>query len=324
MKPFFSIVIPVFKTEPFLEECLLSVINQSFKDFECIVINDGSPGVDYEDFSRNQRSTFRHSIDVGKINKTDQVKHIFQSIALNDPRFILIEKQNEGLGPTKNRGIGESKGERLIILDSDDYLESNYLQKAKESIKYKNQIYFGQLKNLENSLISAFEAKQKFVAEKNILKSLLVFPTWSITPINYFWKVDIIKKYNIRYRFKNKGEDSGFLVDNIIAHYKEGGDMVFNKIESFYIYRQFPEQMTKTDGFEIELFDHTTTTIKSQLKDLKEMGFIYYVLGILFIFRFTLYRKRLVTSNILLKNTYSIFAKLFTIFALLISGTKKL
>jgi GT2 family glycosyltransferase len=64
MKPFFSIVIPVYKTEPFLEEFLLSVINQSFKDFECIVINDGSPGVDYEDFSRNQRSTFKNDVTI--------------------------------------------------------------------------------------------------------------------------------------------------------------------------------------------------------------------------------------------------------------------
>jgi len=314
--PYFSIVIPVYKTEPYLEKCLQSIKDQTFTDFECIIIDDGSPGVG--DRPKTEQELIETNVDF-------DIEAIFKYVCGTDPRFRKIHQANRGLGPTKNRGLEEAKGERFMVLDSDDFLEVDYLQKAFEALKHrpKHYINHGLLKTYSDGKYDSFASSQRFLPKVNNLENLLVFPTWSVTPINYFWRIDLIRKYNIKYRFINKGEDTAFVLDNINAHFKEYGKIQFEPIEIYYIYRQFAEQMTKSDGFELELFEHTISFMSSILPELKTIGFKYEVLGRLFVLRFAIYRQRALSQNKIKKNLLNIMAKFLSVLSILIAGTRK-
>ncbi len=321
--PYFSIIVPVYKTELYLEKCLKSLKSQIFTDFECLVINDGSPGVDFSQFDHDDLQDAESTLDLSKTVATEQVYNIFQFVAQNDPRFKLTLKDNQGLSPTKNLGLKLATGKRVVILDSDDFLELDFLEKAFQALETKsnNLIYYGDLKTLERGIYGNFKDSQKYLPQKNDLKNLLVFPTWSVTPICYFWPLEIIGKYNIE--FKKTGEDTVFVLENILAHTKEYGQLSFEKLDIYYIYRQFPNQMSKGAGFEIELFKCTTSFVKSILGQLAKLGLIYKVLGMLFVLRFSIYRERLLTSSKFKKLILAVLAKGLTILAILLAGTKK-
>lgn len=113
-----SVIIPIYNVEEYLEECINSVINQTFKDIEIICINDGSP---------------------------DNSEKIVKKLAKKDKRIKYISKNNEGLSATRNRGVEESAGEYIYFLDSDDYIEPDTLETCYNYAKENELevVYFG-------------------------------------------------------------------------------------------------------------------------------------------------------------------------------------
>jgi glycosyltransferase involved in cell wall biosynthesis len=101
-EPKVSVIIPVYNVEKDLLECLTSVSNQTFHDIEVIVINDGS---------------------------TDSSYKIVEEFIQKDQRFSLYDQENIGLGETRNRGISLAKGLYLAFVDSDDFLDTDYIEK---------------------------------------------------------------------------------------------------------------------------------------------------------------------------------------------------
>lgn len=97
-----SVIIPVFNVGKYLEQCLDSVCSQTLKDIEIICINDGS---------------------------TDNSYNILCKYAKKDSRFIVINQNNKGVSAARNIGVELSKGEFLCFIDSDDYVDSDYLEK---------------------------------------------------------------------------------------------------------------------------------------------------------------------------------------------------
>lgn len=95
-----SLIVPVYNTSKYLEKCINSLINQTLKDIEIIIINDGS---------------------------TDNSEKIIKKF--NDKRIKYIAKQNEGIGKTRNLGIEKATGEYLAFVDSDDYLSIDFCKK---------------------------------------------------------------------------------------------------------------------------------------------------------------------------------------------------
>lgn len=93
-----SVVVPVYNVETYLEECLNSIINQTFSDIEIICINDGS---------------------------TDSSLDILNDYSKKDDRIKIINQENKGLGATRNKGIDLAKGKYIFFIDSDDYIELN-------------------------------------------------------------------------------------------------------------------------------------------------------------------------------------------------------
>ena len=96
-----SIVIPIYNVENYLRQCLDSIVAQTYQNFECLLINDGSPD---------------HSAD------------ICREYVSKDSRFRYFEKENGGVSSARNLGIEHSKGEYITFIDSDDWVDSDYLE----------------------------------------------------------------------------------------------------------------------------------------------------------------------------------------------------
>ena len=97
-QPAISVVIPVYNQEKYVGKCIRSVLRQSFKDFEVIIVNDGS---------------------------TDKSLKICQRYATKDSRISIIEKHNEGVALARKDGVLRSQGEYLFFIDSDDYINQD-------------------------------------------------------------------------------------------------------------------------------------------------------------------------------------------------------
>ena len=106
-----SIIIPVYAVEKYISKCLISVKNQTYRYFECIVVDDGSPD---------------NSTLIGK------------NAVSNDSRFKFFYKENGGLSDARNFGLDRAKGEYVCFLDSDDYYNSDFIEKMLKSANENN------------------------------------------------------------------------------------------------------------------------------------------------------------------------------------------
>lgn len=111
----FSIVIPVYNVEPYLRCCLDSVLNQSFQDWETICVNDGS---------------------------TDGSAVLLDEYAAKDSRLRIVNQPNSGLSSARNTGLRESKGEIVLFLDSDDWMEPEALQTLAHQMEGEDMLCF--------------------------------------------------------------------------------------------------------------------------------------------------------------------------------------
>ena len=103
-----SIIIPAFNAEMYIEDCLNSVINQTYQNIEIIVVNDGS---------------------------TDLTLELVNSF--NDPRIILINQENKGCSASKNQGLRIANGDFIQYLDADDFLSSDKIEKQVNKLRFK-------------------------------------------------------------------------------------------------------------------------------------------------------------------------------------------
>ena len=109
--PLFSIIIPVYGVEAYLRKCLDSVVNQTFGDWECICVDDGSPD------------------NCGKI--LDEYKAAFKG----SQRFEVIHQKNGGVSVARNTALDVAKGEWVQFLDADDSLKLDFLERLSEDIR---------------------------------------------------------------------------------------------------------------------------------------------------------------------------------------------
>lgn len=101
-QPIISVIVPVYNTKEYLRRCLDSVLAQTYKDFECILVDDGS---------------------------TDASGKICDEYAAKDNRFKPFHKDNEGISATREFGIQHASGQYIQFVDSDDWIEPDMLEK---------------------------------------------------------------------------------------------------------------------------------------------------------------------------------------------------
>ena len=109
--PLISVVIPAYNAEQFLDETLESVLSQTYENWECIIVNDGS---------------------------TDNTESIAKKWCEKDARFRCFYKENSGASDTRNFGIKEARGEYIAFLDADDLYMPNFLKVCLENLVEKD------------------------------------------------------------------------------------------------------------------------------------------------------------------------------------------
>ena len=135
-KSFFSVIIPLYNKEDTIERAVDSVLNQTFKKFELIVINDGSTDL--------------------SLNKIIDIK---------DDRIRIVNKENQGVSSARNLGIKMSNTNWICFLDADDYWENDFLEKFYKQIGNSNEIGF---------VFSSYFINEKPIRVVNINKAIIV------------------------------------------------------------------------------------------------------------------------------------------------------
>lgn len=140
--PLISIIVPCYNQAQFLDECLQSVIDQTYQNWECIIVNDGSP---------------------------DNTEEITQKWTIKDSRFKYFKKENGGVASARNFGIERSKGEWILPLDGDDKVGNQYLSLAYENFNEGYKIIYckAELFGEENT----FWELQKYSYKKMLTKN---------------------------------------------------------------------------------------------------------------------------------------------------------
>lgn len=189
MIPKISVIVPVYNVVKFLDKCILSVLNQTFKEFELILVNDGS---------------------------TDGSKEICNYYRERDNRVKVVHKYNTGVSDTRNIGLDISTGGYVCFIDSDDYINSNMfedLYRHTEDGKIDiivSGMYF------ERNDDGSWENKIKYCEANNLqqIKNLIVnlFKSYLLyNPVGKLYKKEIIDKYNIKFKKgMSFGEDPVF------------------------------------------------------------------------------------------------------------------
>ena len=114
--PKFSIILPVYNGESFLERCIKSILSQSFTDFELIIVDDGSQ---------------------------DDSLQICQQFAEKDKRISVIHQENKGLSGARNTGLDNCSGEYIIFIDCDDSIKGNLLEDLIKVASNDSLIHYG-------------------------------------------------------------------------------------------------------------------------------------------------------------------------------------
>lgn len=196
METLFSIIIPAYNAEKHIKACLLSVVNQTYDNFELIIIDDGS---------------------------TDNTSKICSNFVINDERIKFItKKKNEGVSIARNKGIENANGKYIVFIDSDDIVDRNLLyvlfktmassDRTIDYIRYE----FQTIDEKGQQLYPNYESKRR-----SKLKGKIVDAADCISKIArnefFLWsgifRKDIIDKYNILFKGNcSYNEDTLFMV----------------------------------------------------------------------------------------------------------------
>lgn len=141
MQPKVSVIIPCYGVEKYLDRCMNSIVNQTLKDIEIILVDDGSP---------------------------DRVPEMCDEWAARDIRIKVVHKQNGGLGYARNSGLDIATGDYIVFVDSDDFIETSMLDRLLSEIQQSNSdAVFCGVKNEQRD--GSWKAKKE-VKEKTVFE----------------------------------------------------------------------------------------------------------------------------------------------------------
>ena len=179
--PKFSIIVPVYNVENYIDKCLKSIKNQTFKDYEVIVVNDG---------------TKDNSMEIVK-------KYDFQ----------IVNQKNQGLSAARNTGVSKAKGEYLLFVDSDDYLEKDLLKELNKSlsnnpdvVRFQIQEVYEDSEKVNKYPEEAFTNHSGVEAFNIICKYKFVENAWA-----YTFKTSFYKKNKFKFKEGTIHEDYGLI-----------------------------------------------------------------------------------------------------------------
>ena len=148
-EPLISIVVPVYKVEEYIDRCIQSITNQTYENIEIILVDDGSP---------------------------DNCGKICDSYAKKDKRIKVIHKENGGLSDARNAGIEKANGKYISFIDSDDYIEKDYIKILYKAIDQEDiDIAIGSHTVLYDTgaIIKKATGEEKILEPKEVLERIL-------------------------------------------------------------------------------------------------------------------------------------------------------
>ena len=229
METLVSIIVPVYKVEKYLRQCLDSLVSQTYSNIEIILVDDGSP---------------------------DNCGIICDEYAEKDSRIIVIHKKNEGLSAARNNGIDIAKGEYLMFVDSDDWVEPTYCERALEQAILQNAacVAFGITTIRTNGeIISMAPLSSRFISAEEAIACMVErkFPYGYV--VNKIYKRSLFK--DLRFPLGVIYEDNAILY--LVFHLAKGvyvfNDRLYNyrrREGSLSIDKLYSEQMVR-DRFEV-------------------------------------------------------------------------
>ena len=200
-----SIIVPVYKVEEWINECMDSLVNQTLKQIEIICIDDGSP---------------------------DNCGKILDDYAKADERVIVVHQENQGLSCARNVGIDLAKGEYLAFVDSDDYVRLDTYERV-YNIAHDNQddvLEFGVTTVPSDSKIKliTYDRKIDIKDPRQLKKIISNYYVW-----NKIYKTSMIQENNVKFIPKMLYEDNAFTL-MMMPYMKKYQSLE----EKFYYYRQ--------------------------------------------------------------------------------------
>ena len=216
-KDLISVIVPVYNDEKYLGECIDSVLKQSYKNFELILINDGS---------------------------TDNTLSIMNKYKSLDNRIVVIDKANEGPSAARNDGLDIAKGQYISFLDSDDiFLSEDYLKLLYEKlIEYdadKAICYMTKFDDNTIPTIEEYDIKMDWTTGKTILMNKLPYFLVGNT-LSYLFKKEDFD--NLRFPVGHIMEDNAILHRLLLKSEKIA---IVNK--TIYAYRKKPLSLTRSN-----------------------------------------------------------------------------
>lgn len=180
LEPLISVVVPVYKVEKYIHQCINSILNQTYKNLELILIDDGSP---------------------------DTCGEICDDYSRKDTRVRVIHKKNGGLSDARNAGIDIAKGEYITFIDSDDYVHQDYLKVMHDLAEGQHasivQVNFtNQADDLGQDVSAGIS---RFTPEK-ALRDMLRMKEVQVIACAKLYRTDLFKE--IRYPYGRLNEDN--------------------------------------------------------------------------------------------------------------------
>lgn len=187
--PQVSIIVPVYNTENYIAECITSILQQSFTDFELILVNDGS---------------------------TDNSLLVCQEWAAMDSRIRLFNIKNRGVGNARNIGIDSARGIWITFIDSDDYIDHDYLQQMLDSSRADVDLIQSGIIFFDNA--TGRELGRETLTDGLYLKRIdpgqsFIMATMPLitSPVSKLYRRDLLDAYDIRFDSRLAvGEDRDF------------------------------------------------------------------------------------------------------------------
>ena len=234
--PTISVIVPVYKAEKYLEECIRSILTQTYRDFELILVEDGS---------------------------LDRCGEICDRLAEQDRRITVIHKKNEGVSIARNTGIAQAKGAYLTFVDSDDTIDEGFLEAALSGLEHSGaDIYISGLlmETWENGKITSTQRYANSATRTYSVRQLLEqrdldYPQICICgPCCKLYPKSMVEEHHIRFPAEiTSGEDTCFVMD-VLEHCSS---VLFSE-DCFYHYRRGNEESLfsrfHADTYEITKF----------------------------------------------------------------------
>lgn len=149
MEELISVIVPVYNVEKYIDKCINSIINQTYKNLEIILVDDGSP---------------------------DNCGNICDEYSKKDNRIIVIHKENGGVSSARNIGIKNAKGKWITFVDSDDWIENDYVEKlSKIGIQNKAEVVlcgYNRIYNNDKQPINAIGEIKDYNSYEYLIKTL--------------------------------------------------------------------------------------------------------------------------------------------------------